>query len=475
MLPLGQYAFAMRVNESFSFPGYFWPPGAEDKKIPGNLRVLDGGAVDVDFLGNMDGETFDPLLLTSDAPNRIIGLVEKHGYVTLENCSYRSKNTSLFGGVSKSTVTASHLLIGCHLDQKELFAFNEFRFSVDGLEEWLSVGAIRITYSDDGVGATINFGLPPMKSVDGNFNGFSLSFDFGGSLPGLNPKQAQVTLKAFVRVRSETLRSFTDFVEIAYQTIQFMRLVLGEKLSICEAFVTRDDLKHDFSNGKQPNIQLPVFYQSLPFDPKVPEIKTYRMLFLFPPAEHRFAQMLRNWFTMYELFSPALGLYFSAFADQHKYLDQRFLSLVQALETLHRRTTARYRLPREEYKTLKAKLIENCPEAHKDWLSQRLNFANEIFLVDRLKELITPFEVLLGDADSIDRMTTKMKHTRNYLTHFDPSLKAKAAKGRDLWLLCERAEALFCLHLLHRIGLTQEELATVAKSENHIKDGLAAQ
>ena len=464
----------MRVCEPFLFPGYFWPPGAEGKKAPGSLRVTDGGAVEIELLGNFDGESFDPLLLHSDAPTRIIGLIEKHGLVTLENCRYRSKNTSLVGGLSKSTVIASHLVVGCHLDQKEPFSFNEFRFSVDGLEEWLSVGAIRIAYSDDGIGATINFRLPPKKTLDGHFNGFSFSFDFGGSLPGFNPKQSQVTLKAFVRIRSEILRPFSDFVASAYQTIQFMRLILGEKLCICEAFLARDDLKHDFPNGKQPNMQFPVFYQSLPFDHKIPEIKAYRMLFLFPPAEHRFAPMLMNWFKMYELFSPALGLYFSAFADQHSYLDQKFLSLAQALETLHRRTTDRYRLTAGEYKILRTQLVESCPEEHKDWLSQRLHFANEIFLADRLKELVVPFENLMGTPNSIDAMIKQIKNTRNYLTHFNPDLQKKAAKERDLWLLCEKMQALFCLHLLHRIGMTQEELATVARSENHIRDGLAA-
>ena len=119
-------------------------------------------------------------------------------------------------------------------------------------------------------------------------------------------------------------------------------------------------------------------------------------------------------------------------------------------------------------------MVESCPEEHKDWLSQRLHFANEIFLADRLKELTLPFENLLGNPDSIEVMVKQIKNTRNYLTHFDPELQKKAAKGRDLWLLCEKIQALFCLHLLQRIGLTQEELATVARSENHVRDSLAA-
>ena len=119
-------------------------------------------------------------------------------------------------------------------------------------------------------------------------------------------------------------------------------------------------------------------------------------------------------------------------------------------------------------------MVESCPEEHKDWLSQRLHFANEIFLVDRLKELVVPFENLMGAPNSIDAMIKQIKNTRNYLTHFNLDLQKKAAKERDLWLLCEKMQALFCLHLLHRIGMTQEELATVARSENHIRDGLAA-
>jgi ApeA N-terminal domain 1 len=468
-----QYAFRMRVNEPFSFPGYFWSPEYEQRKVAGIIRVSDGGSIEVDLFGNFDGNEFDPFMERSDAPKRVNGLIEKHGYVTLENCGYRKKNTSLSGGFSKSVLSASHLVMGCHLDLAEPFSFNELRFSVDGLEEWLSIGAINVSHGETRFDTTINFQLPEKREIRCDDNKFKYSFDFGGSAPtGADPKQAQVTLKAFVRVRTDAMRPFGDFVEPVYRITQLLRLITGEKVSVREVYVTRDDLKYDF--GSRPNIELRLFYQSLPFDEKVPSIDARRMLFSFRDTEERFGPMLKEWFKMYEQFAPALGLYFYSFARQHKYLDQRFLSLAQALETLHRSTMDRKRLPDSEYQTLKAQLIESCPKEHQPWLKEVLHFSNEIFLNDRIEELVAPFESHFGEAESVNQMIKTMKVTRNYLTHFEPSLKKKAAKGRDLWLLCAKAEALICLHLLHKIGLTTDELSSLAQRDNHVKDGLAA-
>ena len=48
--------------------------------------------------------------------------------------------------------------------------------------------------------------------------------------------------------------------------------------------------------------------------------------------------------------------------------------------------------------------------------------------------------------------------TRNYLTHYNPEKKSKAAKDGDLLPLCCKMELLFQLHFLQLIGFRREQI-----------------
>ena len=44
----------MRIKEELKKSGYFWLPENEDKKIPGNLSILDGGEIELEVVGLFD-------------------------------------------------------------------------------------------------------------------------------------------------------------------------------------------------------------------------------------------------------------------------------------------------------------------------------------------------------------------------------------------------------------------------------------
>ena len=65
----------------------------------------------------------------------------------------------------------------------------------------------------------------------------------------------------------------------------------------------------------------------LPFD----------MLFTFKDISNRFEIFLRNWFEKADLLKPICDLYFGTLYNPHMYLEHRFLSLIQAIESFHQR------------------------------------------------------------------------------------------------------------------------------------------
>lgn len=164
-------------------------------------------------------------------------------------------------------------------------------------------------------------------------------------------------------------------------------------MSFKDTYVARHDIVHEFDDGKRPKQQLRFVYQSLPFSIRPPEISAHAFLFSYPDVVDRLGSMLVCWIEAYEILGPVLGLYLAATSGKFHYLDERFLTLARGLETLHRRRNPHAeRLPKSQYANLKRQLLSQCPPEHENWLSQRLHFANEPALADRLRELLTPFQ-----------------------------------------------------------------------------------
>ena len=215
-----------------------------------------------------------------------------------------------------------------------------------------------------------------------------------------------------------------------------------------------------------------LYYPSLPFTKNAPKIDRHRMLFRFVQIRKDAERIFNNWLVAYEEIDPALNLYFSTKTGAHKYIDGKFLALVQGLETYHRRTSSEKLMEDDVFKELTCSLIEKCAESGRDWLSGRLRHGNELNLGRRIKSIIGPFKDLFGSSKDRDKLIRSIVHTRNYLTHYDKSLEQKAATGRELWILCLRMEAIFQLHLLQVLGFTQDEIKSVFNNSQEFQHKL---
>ena len=114
-----------------------------------------------------------------------------------------------------------------------------------------------------------------------------------------------------------------------------------------------------------------------------------------------------------------------------------------------------------EFEELVEHLVDQCPEEKREWLSDKLNYGNEVSLSKRLRNIIKPFKDAIGNRTKRESLINKIVKTRNYLTHYDQSLELEAAQGDALWSLYLKMELLFQLHLLHLIGFNREEINSI--------------
>ena len=197
------------------------------------------------------------------------------------------------------------------------------------------------------------------------------------------------------------------------------------------------------------------------------------MVFRYGEVAKKLREILTKWLDAYERIEPAFNLYFASTSGAHSYLESKFLSLAQAIETFHRRTSEETTMPGTEFDELVAQLLVACPDSRKEWLEGLLKYANEISLRKRLKKMIDPFKSYFGTARDREALIDNIVNTRNYFVHYDKSLKEEAQDVIELWEVCMKIEGLFQLHLLKLLGFSSSEIEAIGKNHGHLARKLA--
>jgi len=471
--PLGFTEAKLRIKEEFRKSGYFWLPSFPEKQIPGTLVITDGGDIELEVVGlfHESPEGLTRALNGKEQFERIVGHIEKHGLVTLENCFYKNSNIA-FGGISKSTIYVNKALIGVAYDVGESILLNAFKFSVEGIDEWVGLSGIKIDHKFEHRTASITY-TPPEEITFNLNNGMKLLITFSWTLPGFSStKEAKITQKAFFKLLSEKERPLNEFISSAYKITTLLGFAIDQTVCIDQVTVTSDEIRQDIGKGKTSPVQISLFYPSLPYTKIEPKVDWHRMLFRYGQIQDDAERIINNWFDAYDVIDPALNLYFSTKTGAHRYLDGKFLALAQGLETYHRRTSSEKLMDDAAFSELTENLISQCPPEHQEWLSGRMRHGNELNLGKRIKRIVTPFKELIGNSKERNKLIRTIVDTRNYLTHYDESLQHKAASGHDLWVICLRMEAIFQLHLLQVMGFGDTEIHAVFKNSNELRQKL---
>lgn len=145
----------------------------------------------------------------------------------------------------------------------------------------------------------------------------------------------------------------------------------------------------------------------------------------------------------------------------------RFTSLINSLEGYHRlRYGDKTELPARTYdKMLKNILTKISVERYKTWLTEKLTYANELTLRKRVKKALNRIDFIPMSGKDKQELTDKIIITRNYYTHYDETLKTKAADGIELHSLNNKLNVMLqlCLMLDLKIPINQRVKENVEK------------
>lgn len=449
--------------------GYFWLPSSKpEHKVPGTLTISDGGNIELEIIGLFE-ESFHGFNNDGDL-GIVVGKVEKLGEVTLQDCFYTKRNFS-FGGVSKSLVYVKRALVGkVYLDSS--LRFHSVQFSVEGIDEWVGISGISVSDLDVKRSFVISYSPPEEVEVSLE-NDMTLKITYEWTHPGFpSTKEASVTQKTYFKlIANDESRPLEEFMSVVHRLNTLLCLAVNSIVSLDQVKAYEQAPNIEDNRGYQQPITL--YYASLPYVKEAPKISWHRMLFRYGDVSDKFTAVVNNWLNAYGDIKHALNLYFSAKMGAHKYLDGKFLSLAQGLETYHRNTSSEKLMDDKIFDDLVKELTELCPTEHRKWLSGRLKYGNEISLNRRIKQIMEPYKEVFGTGKERKRIIRKIVDTRNYLTHYNESLKERAASGKELWLLTQKMEVLMELHFLQVLEFSLDEIKSIFGDNYRIKQKLS--
>jgi hypothetical protein len=438
-----------------SFQGYFWLPESPDHKIPGRFYCTDDGSLELEVLGTFSGSSIEA---QEASASRVLGISEKGQFVTLDNCFYLKRNFN-FPGLAISRLHVNLALVGCHFGKGEPLLFDEIVCYSEAINDWLEFAPIEASLTTSpAYAATLSFSPPaPLEWIMPN--GVKLKVKTSWTAPGgKKHREAQITQKTWVGFEIGREASLEDLLAMATRFCHFVSFVVDQTVPPNAVEVYSRALVEEIGD-KTRQTPVHVFYApDVRTSPDLSRVAPPFPLFSFQYARPRFDSLFSTWLKNYEQFGSSFNLYFATRTGRDLYLDNRFLMLAQALESLHRHSSHETSFPKEDYATLCGLLESAIPEKFKEWLTPRLAYGNEPSLRQRLRLLFGGFESIYGDNKKTKDLISRIVDTRNYLTHYDVTLRERAARGRDLWRLCLALETLFQLHMALLCGFSKGEV-----------------
>ena len=417
----------MKAKEKFKKLGYFWLPSVPHKKAPGTLSISDEGFIELEVIRGFDDDGMGPLFKALGRNpqsaeqiggyiERIVGYIEhdreyikNDGRVTLDDCYFNGHLSQSQGptyDLRKLSILVGRAFIHAEYGEDEILRFNNFIFSVEGIDKWSEISQV-----------------PTNISLNLN-NGMQLFITFPHTCSSI---QNRISHKTYFTLFSPNALELDEFISVAEKIRAFLCFAINEMIPFDSISVALNN--HQAHTGNPPLIDIYdsryLYFQD---EPKI----NGDMLFKFEKIQSNPGLIVNKWIEVCEDIKPALDLYLTA--QKQQYLTQTFLTLMQGLEAYHKGVEA----------------------YHKRTSGKK---PSEMILKERLMCLSEPLKDRFENENMRDKWMTDIKNARNQLTH-KGKLESTETYG-ELNDFITGSLQLFQINLLQLIGFSQEDIDSI--------------
>lgn len=444
------------MRENFTYQGEWFLPEKPENKKPGTLTHDFEKGTYLELIGSLD--KFKNIVKYDDTfePKIILGFTTNGKAITLYKCRQIGYSKSI-PGKETTKILIKFTFIGAHFYNPLKLKFKSVTASLQNLDEWLRISGFKAKSDSKFKKIRIEHELPdPIE--------FDLDRDLKGIF-GFRNYQSYSNFKMIIEQRAEYIIESTK-EEISFENIldelrhfqKFLTIVTHENSYAKSIVVKTDNFKKKINDKEYPK-EIKVFFQSSTL-PNISHSRISReFLFNYEDIRENFEEIIQRWYLNKELINPVINQIFHYLV--HRVFDEnRFLDIIQAIETFHRRFRKNEVLPKKDYKIKKKEILDAVDDKHRKWLEDILYYKNEPSLHKRLEEMIKEFsnktiERMITDAD---KFIKDAKNSRNYYTHFDKSMERKALKGKDLFFLTEKLKVILICAILFETGFKMEQI-----------------
>jgi hypothetical protein len=444
--------------------GLFWLPGNEETKVSGKCLCAEDGSIELEILGTFSGK---PIEQDDGTIPRILGVSSKGKFLTLDDCFYRKRNFN-FPGLAVAQIHVNRMYVGAHFSADEEVAFDSIAFHSSALDEWIRYSPINVELRvGENAGVSLDYSPPPSPKwmlKDGD-----IKFKFAWSAPSPGQfREAKITQRTFIEWSFPRLKGVDEATSYIFRLSDLASFACDQAIPIDSITGYRKDLTEEW--GEKTKMTPIDIYMDLKRSQEVDHTRLSRpfVLFDFKAISERFPEAVQTWFDSYEKFNSAFNLYFATRTPRQLYLENRYLMLAQAVETLHRKMSTDIAYDEVEYAELSAAVMDGVPSKFHGWVEARLKYGNELSLRQRLKKLFAGHEEIFGGKSKVKSLISAVVNTRNYLTHYDESLKDVAASGSEMYKLCLALELLLQIHFCQMVGFSNEDVHQICNTSEAI-------
>jgi hypothetical protein len=447
--------------EEFEHSGEWWLPHTPNKTKKGLLKFSPINGASLSLNGSLE-DNYNQL--ETRYYDIIHGRTWDDKIITLWKCSYMG-----------SFVDIRVILEGWHFNKAEDIKFASVDIHYSYLEDWLDrYSGFRVSPAIKERGTDVSYREP--IAINSHINqDYSLEIQSHFKSQGLIAGTKRINMQQEITVNigsigSKQERSFDEYMHIKNRFRDFLTLAISESVqTLSFEGKVRTQKNEQGKPVSSTDTTVKIFYRTTNFVYPLAKISKHNILFKYSDISDRFADLLSNWFSREEILEPVYDLYFGILHDPDMYLSNQFLSVMQGIETYHRRTRRNNELPTKEHKERLDSIVNSTPTKYKEWLESKLKFSNERVLQDRLEELINDIFASIADllVENKTDFIKDLKRTRNYFTHYDPDAEKKAAKDDELARLTGRAMLLLQSCLLHELGFGIDQIESIIKKNKH--------
>jgi hypothetical protein len=437
--------------EEIKYKGIWWLPSQSDKQIPGLLSYTRGEGCYLQIDGCLgDRDTYDLLYGYSNSGERI----------TVQNAFNVNSIRRIGTGLDECRIFANKFFVGAwlHSDTK----FNELCFRTNLLDEWVNRSGFDIEQDIQSGSVNINYKRPDPIELFSSKR-VKINIVIKAKTPSFNFVQTEAIIrqKAFFEVNFTEANDLDSLHKVMYQLQNFIALATLKPVIPIEIYGYSNQHVEKIGEAEYPK-KIEIYFMPIG-DSKDYDVFPPNMLFTLGDILNSSQEKLSRWFVRHEELAPVFDLFFSIMYRPPGSQERKFISLIQAVETYHRRTHKNIDLDEDKHDERISSIIKVTPADYKDWLSYRLTYSNEPTLRARLKELFDEFHDILSNFIEKNEFVNLSVNTRNYFTHFDKSLEKKRASGSKLTLLIELVKSLLMLCLLLEAGFPHEEIKKISQ------------